>query len=149
MVLSLIATLPCQLVINVMSLVIHFVTTVHNILISEVPPPPVDIGSSDVKQTEAVITWSHPELYEMYAISAYSLQFKKFGTTKWTQFTTTRGENHRLTNLEHGTAYLVRLKSENEFGRGLPSENLELLTKKSRFLCFIRCLHFVLGRHAV
>jgi len=98
----------------------------------EVPPPPVDVQSSDVKQTEALISWSHPELYDMYAISRYSLQFKKFGTGKWAEFTTTRGENHRLTNLEHGTAYLVRLKSENKFGRGTASESLELQTKKKK-----------------
>ena len=79
----------------------------------------------------------------MYAISRYSLQFKKFGTGKWAEFTTTRGENHRLTNLEHGTAYLVRLKSENKFGRGTASESLELQTKKSRFPVPLICLKFV------
>ncbi|KAL9950782.1 hypothetical protein ACROYT_G043342 [Oculina patagonica] len=96
----------------------------------ERPPPPVDVQSADVKQTEAVIMWSHPELYDMYAISSYSLQIRKFGTTKWTQFTTTRGENHRLTNLDPDTAYFVRLKSENKYGKGEPSESGELKTEK-------------------
>ena len=105
---------------------------IHNSPFSEVPPPPDNVQSRDVKQTEALITWSHPELYDMYAISSYSLQFKKFGTKKWKEFASTRGENHRLTNLEHGTAYLVRLKSENKFGRGLSSESLELQTEGSR-----------------
>lgn len=35
-----------------------------------------------------------------------------------------------LRNLEHNTAYSVRLKAKNKFGWGIPSENLELLTKK-------------------
>ena len=94
----------------------------------------MDLGSSDVTQTEAFITWSHPELYEMYSISGYSLQYKKFGTSKWAQFVFTGGVNHMLSNLEHDTAYLVRLKAENKFGKGIPSENLELKTKKSKFL---------------
>lgn len=104
---------------------------VHKFLISEVPPPPVNLGSNDVTYTEALITWSHPELYEMYAISGYSLQYKKFGSAKWAQFVFTGGVNHMLRNLEHDTAYSVRLKAKNKFGWGIPSENLELLTKKS------------------
>ncbi|KAJ7358769.1 hypothetical protein OS493_021546 [Desmophyllum pertusum] len=86
----------------------------------ERPPPPVNVQSADIKQTEAVIKWSHPELYKMYAISSYSLQFRKFGTDKWKQYITTRGENHRLTNLDPDTAYSVRLKSENQFGKENP-----------------------------
>ena len=103
----------------------------HNYsFVLEVPPPPVNVQYSDVKQTEARITWSYPELYEVYAISSYSLQFKKFGTKTWTQFANTGGNNHRLTNLEQDTPYVVRLKSVNKFGRGDPSENLELQTKR-------------------
>ena len=106
---------------------------------SELPPPPVNLRSRDISQTGAVITWSHPDLHEQYAISGYLLQFKKFGTKKWSQFTTTLGMNHRLTKLEPGTYYLVRLKSENEFGKGRPSENMELrtdnyVTEKSKFV---------------
>ena len=79
-----------------------------------------------------MITWSHPELYNMYAIIGYSLQFKKFGSQKWSQFVFTLGEDHRITDLEQDTPYFV--KSENEFGRGLPSEGLELRTRKGRVL---------------
>ena len=110
--------------------VVILLTCVHNHCFNlEVPPPPVNLQYGDVMQTEARITWSHPELYEEYAISSYSLQFKKFGTKTWTQFANTRGDNHRLTNLEQGTPYIVRLKSVNKFGRGDPSENLELQTE--------------------
>lgn len=94
----------------------------------ELPPPPVNLRSRDISQTGAVITWSHPDLHDEYAISGYLLQFKKFRTKKWSQFTTTLGMNHKLTKLEPDTYYLVRLKSENEFGKGKPSENLELQT---------------------
>ena len=102
--------------------------------ISELPPPPVNVQSSDVKQTEAVVTWSHPELYDMYAISSYSLQVRKFGTKTWTQLATTRGVNHRLTNLHPDTVYFVRLKSENEYGKGKPSDSGELRTEKGMLL---------------
>ena len=102
--------------------------------ISELPPPPVNVQSADVKQTEAVVTWSHPEFSDMYAISSYSLQVRKFATKKWTQFTTTRGENHRLTNLDPDTVYFVRLKSENKYGKGKPSDSGELRTEKGMFL---------------
>ena len=107
--------------------VLILLTCVRNYsFVLEVPPPPVNVQYSVIRQTEARITWSHPELYKEYAISSYSLQFKKFGTKTWTQFANTRGDNHRLTNLEQGTPYRVRLKSVNKFGRGDPSENLEL-----------------------
>lgn len=96
----------------------------------EVPPPPVKLAFSDVTSTDAMVTWSHPELHDMYAINGYWLQFKKFGLKKWTQFVFTGGEDHRLYNLEQDTPYFVRLKSENEFGKGEPSEELELRTKK-------------------
>ena len=66
----------------------------------------------------------------MYAISSYSLEVRKFATKKWTQLTTTRSENHRLTNLDPDTGYFVRLKSENKYGKGKPSEIEELRTKK-------------------
>ena len=102
--------------------------------ISELPPPPVNIQSSDVKQTEAVVTWSRPELNNMYAISSYSLQVRKSITKNWTQLTTTRGVSHRLTNLDPDTVYFVRLKSENKYGKGKPSNSGELRTKKGMFL---------------
>ena len=112
--------------------VLILLTCVHHYsFVLEVPPPPVNVQYSDVKQTEARITWSHPELYEVYAISSYLLQVKKFGTKTWTQFADTRGDNHRLTNLEQGTPYIVRLKSVNKFGRGDPSETLELQTESN------------------
>ena len=107
--------------------------------ISELPPPPVNVQSADVKQTEAVVTWSHPELYDMYAISSYSLQVRKLNTKTWTQFTTTRDVSHSLTNLDPDTVYFVRLKSENKYGKGEPSENAELRTKKGMFLFLLLC----------
>ena len=70
----------------------------------------------------------------MYAISSYSLQVRKFGTKTWTQLTTTRGVNRRLTNLDSDTVYFVRLKSENKYGKGKPSESGELRTEKGMFL---------------
>ena len=111
---------------------------------SELPPPPVNVQSADVEQTEAVITWSHPEFSDMYAISSYSLQVRKFATKKWTQFTTTRGVNHRLTKLDPDTVYFVRLKSENEYGKGKPSDSGELRTEKGMFQTLLPCeLRFV------
>ena len=98
----------------------------------------MNVQSADVKQTEAVVTWSHPELYDMYAISSYSLQVRELGPKKWTQLTTTRGVNHRLTNLRPDTVYFVRLKSENKYGKGKPSDSGELRTEKGMFL-FLLC----------
>ncbi|XP_068676392.1 uncharacterized protein [Montipora foliosa] len=97
----------------------------------EVPPPPANLAFSDLTSSDAMVTWSHPELHDMYEINGYSLQFKKFGLKKWTQFVFTKGEDHRLYNLEQDTPYFVRLKSENEFGKGEPSEELQLRTKKA------------------
>ena len=102
--------------------------------ISELPPPSVNVQSADVEKTEAVVSWSHPELYNMYAISSYSLQMRKLNTKKWTQFTTTRDVSHRFTDLDPDTVYFVRLKSENKYGKGNPSESAELRTKKGMFL---------------
>ena len=102
--------------------------------ISELPPPPVNVQSADVKQTDAVVTWSHPEHYDMYAISSYSLQVRELNTKTWTQFTTTTDVSHRLTNLDPDTVYFVRLKSENKYGKGKPSESAELRTEKGIFL---------------
>ena len=70
----------------------------------------------------------------MYAISSYSLQVRKLNTKTWTQLTTTRGVSHRVTNLDPDTVYFVRLKSENKYGKGEPSENAELRTEKGMFL---------------
>ena len=104
--------------------------------ISELPPAPINIQSADVKQTEAVVTWSHPEFYD---ISSYSLQVGEFATKKWTQLTTTRGVNHRLTNLDPDTVYFVRLKSENKYGKGKPSDSGELRTEKGMFQTLLLC----------
>ena len=102
--------------------------------ISELPPPPVNVQSADVKQTDAVVTWSYPEHHDMYAISSYSLQVRELNTKTWTQFTTTTDVSHRLTNLDPDTVYFVRLKSENKYGKGKPSESAELRTEKGIFL---------------
>ena len=74
--------------------------------------------------------WSRPEFSDMYSISSYSLQVRKSETKNWTQLTTTQGENHRLTNLDPGTVYFVRLKSENKYGKGEPSDSRELRTEE-------------------
>ena len=95
--------------------------------------------SADVKKTEAVVTWSHPELYNMYAISSYSVQVRKLNTKTWTNFATAKGVNHSLTNLDPGTVYFVRLKSENKYGKGKPSDSLKLRTKKGMFLFLLLC----------
>ena len=78
--------------------------------------------------------WSSPEVKDMYAISSYSLQVRKMRPKNWTHFTTTRSENHRLTNLEPDTVYFVRVIAENKFGKGKPSESEELRTEKGVFL---------------
>ena len=78
----------------------------------------------------------------MYAISSYSLQVRKFGTKTWTEFTTTRGKNHRLTSLDPDTVYFVRLKSENKYGKGKPSEDAELRTEKGMFQTQLVPVHF-------
>ena len=118
-------------------LFIYFFNIFVQFCIPELPPPPINVQSADVRQTEAVVTWSHPEFYDMYSISSYSLQVRKFGTKNWTQFTTTRGENLRLTNLHPDTAYSVRLKSENKYGKGEPSETGELRTEKGILFPFL------------
>ena len=115
-------------------LLIYLLLEFVEFCISELPPPPINVQSADVKQTEAVVTWSHPEFYDMYAISSYSLQVRKLRTKMWTQFTTTRGEHHRLTKLDPDTVYFVRLKSENKYGKGKPSESGELRTEKGMLL---------------
>ena len=69
----------------------------------------------------------------MYGISSYLLEVRKL-KENWTQLTTTRGENQRLTNLDPDTVYFVRLKSENKYGKGKPSDNEELRTEKGIFL---------------
>ena len=83
----------------------------------------------------------------MYGISSYSLQVRKFATKNWTQLTTTRGENHRITNLDPDTVYFVRLKSENKYGKGKPSEQGELRTEKGmslfRVSVFYRKIHYL------
>ena len=90
--------------------------------------------------------WSHPELYDMYAISRYSLQVRKMRSKNWTQFTTTRSENQKLTNLDPDTVYFVRLLSENKYGKGKPSERGELRTEKgvSLYLLFGTSVYLVL-----
>ena len=66
----------------------------------------------------------------MYDISSYSLQVRKLRTKNWTQFTTTRGVNHRVTNLDPDTVYFVQLTSVNKYGKGKPSDSGELRTEK-------------------
>ena len=95
-----------------------------------------------MQQTEAFISWSFPELYEMYAITGFLVECKNIATNKWRQFNITRKESHSLTNLEEDTAYLVRLRSRNEFGPGILSEILGLRTSalgKKEGRCLFCC----------
>lgn len=69
----------------------------------------------------------------MYLISGYSLQFKKFGTKQWTVFDTVKTSNRRLDDLKPGTAYMVRLKSNNPYGASEPSEMVEFKTLESKY----------------
>ena len=68
----------------------------------------------------------------MYRITGYSLQFQKSGTKQWTVFDTVKTSNRRLDGLKPGTAYMVRLKSNNPYGASEPSEMVEFKTLESK-----------------
>ena len=97
---------------------------------SEIAPPPKDVNYSDLKEDAARIAWSLPDLSEMYRISGYALQYRMFGVQEWQGFATVRGTSRRMTGLEPGQAYVVRLKTNNPYGISEPSQHIEFKTPK-------------------
>jgi len=76
----------------------------------------------------------------MYGVSMYTLQYKEFGShVKTWKTDTVPSLAYTLTKLEPGVSYLVRAKSNNEFGASSPSHVLEITTLKGekKVFCLI------------
>jgi hypothetical protein len=68
----------------------------------------------------------------MYRVSLYSLQYKEFGegVKTWKTFASVPSLKHKLSDLEPGSSYMVRVKAHNDYGLSDPSELLEIKTIK-------------------
>lgn len=70
----------------------------------------------------------------MYQVSLYSLQYKEFGkgVKIWKTFASVSALQHKLSDLEPGSSYMIRVKAHNDYGLSEPSEMLEIKTIKGK-----------------
>ena len=108
-------------------------TNYFDFLIAGRPPAPTNLQPIDIKPTSAKITWDPPTLHKMYSVALYYIQYKEFGSNikTWKSAPVT-SLSYTLTSLKSGASYMVRAKSQNDYGAGDPSDVLEITTIKGK-----------------
>lgn len=74
---------------------------------------------SAISNTELFVSWNAPENNGGSAITGYSVQYRKFGATSWTDVTRAgAGVGQEIAKLEDDTAYQVQVAAMNSAGAG-------------------------------
>lgn len=103
------------------------------LVVLEVPGSPSDIRIEQTWSQSASIRWTSPYNGNS-AITQFIIQYwKDSGTSHRLEEETVAPTQNTMTlhNLHPGTAYVVRVLSVNEIGRGSPSETVQFVTKEA------------------
>ncbi|XP_010794773.1 myomesin-2 [Notothenia coriiceps] len=87
------------------------------------PGPAYDLTFSEVRDSSMVVEWKKPVYTGSGSITGYHVEYAKKGTSDWTTANET-ATSHRflkVTGLEVGTSYVLRVRAVNAAGLGMAS----------------------------
>uniref|UniRef100_A0A672ZI78 Myomesin-2-like n=1 Tax=Sphaeramia orbicularis TaxID=375764 RepID=A0A672ZI78_9TELE len=97
------------------------------------PGPAYDLTFCEVRDTSLVVEWQKPVYTGSGPITGYHVEYAKTGTSKWTTANET-AVSHRflkVTGLEAGVSYVVRVRAVNAAGVGMASMPSDPVTAKA------------------
>uniref|UniRef100_A0A8D0D6C0 Myomesin 2 n=1 Tax=Sander lucioperca TaxID=283035 RepID=A0A8D0D6C0_SANLU len=96
------------------------------------PGPAYDLTFSEVRDNSLVVEWKKPVYTGSGPITGYHVEYAKKGTSDWTTANET-AVSHRflkVTGLEAGTSYVLRVRAVNAAGVGMASMASDPVTAK-------------------
>uniref|UniRef100_A0A8C9ZEC0 Myomesin 2 n=1 Tax=Sander lucioperca TaxID=283035 RepID=A0A8C9ZEC0_SANLU len=97
------------------------------------PGPAYDLTFSEVRDNSLVVEWKKPVYTGSGPITGYHVEYAKKGTSDWTTANET-AVSHRflkVTGLEAGTSYVLRVRAVNAAGVGMASMASDPVTAKA------------------
>lgn len=97
----------------------------------EPPPPPVNISSGEVKETQISVNWDRPKLFDLFGIKSYMIIYHPFDELlNKTKEIVSIEQNGLLNNLNSNQFYEIYLRGINKYGHGEDSNRIRVKTKK-------------------
>ncbi|XP_035012145.1 M-protein, striated muscle isoform X1 [Hippoglossus stenolepis] len=97
------------------------------------PGPAYDLSFCEVRGSSLVVEWQKPVYSGSGPITGYRVEYAKKGTSDWVT-ANEKSVNHRflkVTGLEEGSRYVVRVRGVNEAGVGMASMTSDPVTAKA------------------
>ncbi|XP_074469498.1 myomesin-2 isoform X2 [Sebastes fasciatus] len=97
------------------------------------PGPAYDLTFGEVRDNSLLVEWKKPVYIGSGPITGYHVEYAKKGSSDWTT-ANEKATSHRflkVTGLETGTSYVVRVRSVNAAGVGMASMASDPVTAKS------------------
>ncbi|XP_035484140.1 myomesin-2 isoform X2 [Scophthalmus maximus] len=97
------------------------------------PGPAYDLTFCEVRDSSLVVEWQKPVYAGSGAITGYHVEYAKKGTSDWitANETTVSQRFLKVTGLEVGTCYVVRVRAVNAAGVGMASMTSDPVTAKA------------------
>lgn len=87
------------------------------------PGPPYDVRVSEVRATSLMLQWEPPLYIGAGPVTGYRVSFQEKGSEEWKPVTSdvTSGTHLRVSDLQPGKQYMLRVQAMNSAGLGQPS----------------------------
>ena len=101
-----------------------------NVLVEDVPSPPLNLKPAKVTSESVILTWNVPEDNGGADILNYVVEKREGKNKNWTQVNGTVIDfKYRVTKLTSGSEYQFRVAGENKFGIGCFAETNSIIAK--------------------
>ena len=104
------------------------------VFVSEPPPPPANISSGEIKETQITLSWDPPTFSELFSIHSYLISYRAGNASNFQtkKIIISNKLNGKLDNLESGTFYEIYIRGKNEHGEGENSKSIRVKTAKAK-----------------
>lgn len=119
-----------------MRLFLNYISHFFNfcVFVSEPPPPPANISSGEIKETQISLNWDPPKFFKLFSIQSYLISYRAGNASNFQtkQTIISNKLNGKLDNLESDTFYEIFIRGNNEHGEGENSKSVRIKTKKAK-----------------
>jgi DNA polymerase elongation subunit (family B) len=92
----------------------------RTILSIEPSSSPKNAKTKEIHHTDIRLTWDYPQDYKVYAISGYSIRYRKTDREEWTKgkMLSANQNTGKIEDLQSSTKYEIMVIAHNDYGEG-------------------------------
>ena len=117
-------------------IIIYYISYLSNlyVFVSEAPPPPANVSSGEIKETQFTLNWDPPKFSELFSIHSYLISYRAGNASNFQtkKIIISNKLNAKLDNLESDTFYEIYIRGKNEHGEGENSKSIKVKTAKAK-----------------